>query len=75
MAKEVREEKPKQKHYKFEKENQKDPRVCKVCGKRPNEGIYGLVGGICLECIKKSNIQTGELKGFTWDTSKEPLVK
>lgn len=68
------EKQPKQKHYKYEKENAKDPAICKVCGQRAEGGIYGLVGGICLKCINKSNtITTEDTKGFVWDTTKQPL--
>lgn len=47
-------------HYPFEKENQKDLRVCKMCGKIPEGGIYGLVGGICIACHSKANIRKKE---------------
>lgn len=69
-----KQQKPKQKKYPYEKENLKDPAICKVCGQRAEGGIYGLVGGICLKCINKSNtITTNDTKGFVWDTTKQPL--
>ena len=48
------------KHYKYEKENLKDPTVCKVCGIKQADGIYGLVGGICMPCHSKANIRSKE---------------
>ena len=37
------------KEFKFEKEYQKDPRICKRCGKQQD---YACIGGLCDQCQK-----------------------